>query len=236
MDVPGVATRSRQNAAILAARPVFHAPGLAVGRRRETIVRSYLFVTIGAALTAGCLATRTTPIDTVKRIDLDSFMGDWYVIAHIPTFLERDAYNAVETYRLGDGNRVHTTFRFRKGGFEGPVKTMNPTGFVREGSGNAVWGMQFVWPFKAEYRVVYLDERYDTTIIGRSKRDYAWLMSRRPDMDAQAYQRMMGVLVGLGYDISQVRRVPQQWPASARSGHSNPARITARRIGSAPAS
>ena len=27
-------------------------------------------------------------------------MGDWYVIASIPTFIEKEAYNAVESYRL----------------------------------------------------------------------------------------------------------------------------------------
>ena len=36
----------------------------------------------------------------VKQVDLDRFMGDWYVIANIPTFIEKDAYNAIETYRL----------------------------------------------------------------------------------------------------------------------------------------
>ena len=34
------------------------------------------------------------------HVDLNRFMGDWYAIAHIPTFIERDAYNAVESYRL----------------------------------------------------------------------------------------------------------------------------------------
>ena len=32
-------------------------------------------------------------------------MGDWYVIANIPTFIERDAFNAIESYELdSDGN------------------------------------------------------------------------------------------------------------------------------------
>ena len=42
-------------------------------------------------------------------------MGDWYVIANIPTFLEKDAYNAVESYRLDENGVIHTTFRFNKG-------------------------------------------------------------------------------------------------------------------------
>ncbi len=58
------------------------------------------------------------PIRTVEAVDLDRFMGDWYVVAHIPTWLERDAYNAVESYRLDPDGTVATTFSFREGGFD----------------------------------------------------------------------------------------------------------------------
>ena len=40
------------------------------------------------------------PMPAVKYVDLDRFMGDWFVIANIPTFLEKDSYNPVETYSL----------------------------------------------------------------------------------------------------------------------------------------
>jgi apolipoprotein D and lipocalin family protein len=31
-------------------------------------------------------------------VDVPRFMGDWYVIAHIPSWPEREAYDAVESY------------------------------------------------------------------------------------------------------------------------------------------
>ena len=58
---------------------------------------------------AACSSTR--PIDTVQQVDLERFMGDWYVIASIPTFLERGAHNAVERYRLDDDGSIETVFR-----------------------------------------------------------------------------------------------------------------------------
>ena len=54
-------------------------------------------------------------------------------------------------------------------------------GTVVPGTGNAVWGMQFIWPIKAEYVISYLDAGYSETIIARSKRDYAWIMARTPE-------------------------------------------------------
>lgn len=35
---------------------------------------------------------------TVDLVDIDRFMGKWYVIASRPTFLEEGAHNAIETY------------------------------------------------------------------------------------------------------------------------------------------
>ena len=56
----------------------------------------------------GC--TTGPPIHTVDSVDLERFMGDWYVIANIPTFIEKNAYNAVESYRLAEDGTIETTF------------------------------------------------------------------------------------------------------------------------------
>jgi len=167
-----------------------------------------------ALLGAGSLyaAAREKPptIPPVPHVDLPRFMGDWYVIAHIPTFIERDAYDAVESYALRDDGKIQTTYRQRRGGFDAPLKTMHPVGTVRPGTGNAVWGMQFVWPIKAEYVIVDLDPDYTRTIIGRSDRDYAWIMARTPTLPDDEYAALVARLAALGYDTSKLRKVPQQ--------------------------
>lgn len=150
------------------------------------------------------------PIKTVDHLELERFMGDWYVIANIPTVLEKEAYNAVENYRLDDNGTVATTFTFRHGGFDGPLKAYHPRGFVQDDS-NAVWGMQFVWPFKADYRIIYLDADYSLTVVGRSKRDYIWVMAREPAVPETRLQEILDYAESLGYDLSQVRKVPQKW-------------------------
>ena len=148
------------------------------------------------------------PIQTVPRLELERFMGDWYVIANIPTFIERDAYNAIESYRLAGGNRVATTFRFNQGAFDGPLKTWQPTGFVTDDPSNAIWGMQFIWPIRADYRVIYINEDYTHTVIGRNKRDYVWIMARTPSIPDADYLAILDVISGQGYDSSKIRPVP----------------------------
>ncbi len=163
---------------------------------------------VGAACAFG--GSKDTTIPPVAQVDLPRFMGDWYVIAHIPTFIEKDAHDAIESYALREDGKVQTTYRQRKGSFDAPVKTMRPVGTVRPGTGNAVWGMQFVWPIKAEYVIVYVDDAYQQTIVGRSARDYVWVMARTPTISDADYDAHVARLRDLGYDVSQLRRVPQR--------------------------
>ena len=149
------------------------------------------------------------PIKTVNYVDLERFMGDWYVIACIPTLIEQDIYNAVESYQLNQDGTIQTTFTFKKGGFDGKPKKYEPKGFVVPNTGNALWGMQFIWPIKAEYRIVELDQNYQNTIIARNARDYVWLMSRQPKISDDQYNRYVLKINEMGYDVSKLVKVPQ---------------------------
>jgi len=150
-------------------------------------------------------------ITNFAQRDLERFMGDWYVIAYIPTFIETDAVNAIESYDMNQDGSIATTFTFHEGSPEGERKQYNPTGFIVDQQSNALWDMQFIWPFKAEYRVIYLDDDYQITIIGRSKRDYLWLMARESVIDENTYEELLRYMEAQGYDIQKVQRVPQIW-------------------------
>jgi apolipoprotein D and lipocalin family protein len=165
-------------------------------------------VTLMLMLTA-CSSAPTLPVAT--KVDLDRFMGDWYVIANIPTRMEKGAHNAVESYRLDTDGTIATTFTFREDGFDGPERVMKPRGFVRDHESNAVWGMQFIWPIKAEYLIAHVDPDYTETIIARSRLDYVWIMARSPEIPAADFERLKRQAADLGYDMSKLQVVPQRW-------------------------
>ncbi|MFJ5446710.1 lipocalin family protein [Methylobacillus methanolivorans] len=150
-----------------------------------------------------------TPLPLASHVDIERFMGRWYVIAHIPTWIEKQSYNAVESYALKPDGSIATTFTFNEGGIHGPMKVYHPTGFVIEGSGNALWGMQFVWPIKAQYKISHVADDYSNTIVTRDKLDYVWIMARTPSISEQDYQQLRGLVESYGYDMSKLRRVPQ---------------------------
>jgi apolipoprotein D and lipocalin family protein len=84
------------------------------------------------ALISACASQNPAQIKPVSYVDLNQFMGDWYVIACIPTVIETAAYNAIESYQLEKDGTINTTFVFRKSGFDGPEMRYNPSGFVVE--------------------------------------------------------------------------------------------------------
>jgi len=179
----------------------------------EAKLKNKIINTIAALFTAiisACASQSLPPITPVSNVNLNQFMGDWYVIASIPTLIEENAYSAIESYQLEKDGTIDTTFVFRNGGFDGPEKRYNPHGFVVENTNNSVWGMQFIWPFKAEYIVAYLDKDYTSTIIARNARDYVWIMARTPLMSDKQYQDLTKTIANLGYDASKLRKVPHQ--------------------------
>lgn len=167
-----------------------------------------------ALLAAGCAAPKP-PLATVPRLELERFMGDWYVIAHIPASAEANAWDAIERYRLDADGTIATTYVFREGGHDGEQKRFTPRGFVRDRSTNATWGMQFFWPIRLEYLVAHVDADYQETIIARTARDYVWIMARRPDVDPADYDRLVRLVEEMGYDPTRLRRVPHRGVAAS---------------------
>lgn len=175
---------------------------------------TFSVASLAAILLAGCalLGPSRPPIALVPQVDLPRYMGDWYVIGFIPIFLERSAHNGIESYALNPDGTIATTYRYRKGSFDAPVKTDRPKGFVVPDTNNALWGMQFLWPFRGEFRIAHLEPDYSVTIIARSARDYVWLLARTPDMSDADFERYRSVVANMGYEADKFVRQPQRWP------------------------
>ncbi len=173
---------------------------------------------LACALTIGCagvMAADLPPVKPVASVDLPRFMGKWYVIGNIPSWQEKEAFNATETYTLDPDGKIDTIYHYRKGSFDSQLKDITSTGFVREGTHNAVWGVQIIWPIKAQYKIAYLHDDYSQTIVARDKRDYVWIMARTATIPQADYDAMVARVKAMGYELKDLRKVPQQWPDAA---------------------
>jgi len=181
---------------------------------REKSGDSRCLVTIGKSLAAialialaACSSSEPPNQPLASQVDLERFMGSWYVYGYTPTMLDRDAYGATETYELRDDGKIQTTYRFRKGGPEGKEKTYRPVGWVHDSTSNAEWRMRFFGVFTAPYYVVYVSEDYQYTIIGHPNKRLAWIMGRSPQIASARYDALKARLASLDYDLSGFERI-----------------------------
>ena len=182
------------------------------------IARLPLLTLAFAVLVPGCASTPADlpPVTLVSRVDLPRFMGDWYVIANIPTFLEKGAHNAKDSYRLAPDGTILTTFSFNADASTGPAKQYESRGYVIDSTSNAIWGQEYIWPFKADYRISYLSPDYSETVITRAKRDYVWIMARTPTIPEADLTRLKAFVQSQGYAAERLQLVPQDAAPSPR--------------------
>ncbi|MCD8481703.1 MAG: lipocalin family protein [Verrucomicrobia bacterium] len=161
----------------------------------------------------GCATHK--PLATVESVDLPRFMGTWYVHYYSPLVVDRDAVNAIEHYHLRPDGRIATTYQFRRSDPQARLRTFTPTGFIYDTDTQAEWRMQFIWPFKAQYLIIALDEDYGGTVIAHPNRKYAWIMHRSVELDPVRLQRHMDVLQANGFDVDSLTRVIHDWESDA---------------------
>ena len=83
-------------------------------------------------------------LETISNVNLNKFMGNWYVIACIPTILEKNIVNAIENYSLNENNEIETTFSFRKKSVLNPIKTYKSKAIILNEKNNSEWEMHFL--------------------------------------------------------------------------------------------
>ena len=146
----------------------------------------------------------------VSEVDIKRFMGDWYVIASIPTPFEKGVYNGLETYTWNQKEqRIDVSFTYRKDGFNGEKKEITQKGWIEDPVGKAHWKVQPFWPLKFDYLVIDLAKDYSWTTVGVPDKSYVWIMARKSTMDAEDYRQATERIRALGYDLEKLKKVPQ---------------------------
>lgn len=159
-----------------------------------------------------CATTMKEPFHkTTEYVDLEKFSGDWYVIALLPTFIEKSAANGIENYSLLDNGEIRVRYTFRKGSPDGKEKIMYQRGWIYNKDTNADWRVRPLWPLKLPYYILELDEKYTYTVIGTNNHKYLWIMSRTPKMDSDLLTAIFDRMEQRGYDKNTIQFMEQKW-------------------------
>lgn len=158
---------------------------------------------------ASCTHVSQPPLRTVARVDLDRYLGRWYVIANIPYFLEQGKVASYDTYAKRPDGRLDNIFTFRKGDFTAPEQSWHGTAWVTNTVTNAEWKVRFIWPLSTTYLVLELDPDYRWAVVGTPGRDLLWVLARDRQMTAADYEHVLGLIEKQGYERTKIVPVPQ---------------------------
>jgi apolipoprotein D and lipocalin family protein len=170
-------------------------------------------------LASGCTSMKE-PLRPASHVDLGRYMGDWYVIANIPYFAEKDCFDSVESYALRPDGDIDNWFTCRKKSFEAPMKRVaSALAVVDDKNSNAVWHVKFFKLISVKYIILAVDPDYQWAVVGHPSRNYGWVLARSKALSDATYRNALESLGAQGYDVSRFKKVPQHPAAAAATSH-----------------
>ena len=157
----------------------------------------------------------SSPPPTVSELDLAKYAGDWYEIARLPFFFERHCYCATAKYTLSSNNALDienscnwkspTGEKYTGESMAFPAEDVNGT--LTTGGLEVSYSSAFSFSFS--YLVLEVDENYQYALVGTSRKDHLWILSRTATIEEDVYYRLLDKAMVLGFDVSQVTKTYQ---------------------------
>jgi len=162
-------------------------------------------------LFCSCSSNNIAPLKPVDYVDIQRYMGKWYVIASIPTFIEKGAHNAIEIYTWNaKEDRIDVGYTFNQDSFAGKKKSYPQKAFIYNRETNSEWRIQLFWPLKFAYLITDLAPDYSYTVVTVPNRENVWIMARTPTLPDSVYQKILAKLKEQLFDLKDLQKVPQQ--------------------------
>ena len=177
-----------------------------------------------AALALAACATPMTefgeeepPLQAVGYVDVERYMGRWYVIANIPYFAERGNLAPYVVYTLRPDGLIDDKYTAWER-FEGPPFTKDGMIEITNPMTRSAGRITFLPPLWQDYAVLFVDDDYRYSIIGHPSRDYVWLFAREPRISDEMYAAMLAVTRANGFDVSRILKIPHRPEELGRPG------------------
>jgi apolipoprotein D and lipocalin family protein len=190
-----------------------------------SLQRPWLLIVFAAAIlqlasfkvTAQTDATPATlpAVATIAALDVPRYMGTWHEIAKFPNrFQAKCVANTRARYLAqtdgsvqvlnscitADGSTIDALGLAKQ---VGPATS--PKLQVRFAPAWLSW-LPMVW---GDYWVIDLDADYQLAAVSDAKREYLWILSRTPQVNAKAYDALLERLKAQHFDVKKLEPTPQ---------------------------
>lgn len=165
---------------------------------------------LSACAGPGAFDPATVP-PTVARVELARYGGTWYEIARMPLWFQRNCLRSQATYGLLETGEVSVLNECDTGGgkdsISGRARVVDAKTNARLEVLFDNWFSVFI-PSQPQgnYWILYLDDGYQTVIVGTPDRKNLWIMARTPAIDEAQYAKLVEIARGLGFDTEKLIR------------------------------
>jgi len=164
-----------------------------------------LFITL---LCISSLYSQENEMKTVDYVDIERFMGKWFVTAIVPNMIENGATNASDIYELNPDGTIAITYDAIK---DGKKRQIKQKGTIINKESNADWTIQMKKPYvpflKFPFKIILIDPDYKYMAVGYPDNKMGWIMNRDTDMDELVYESILVELETFGYSRDQFVKI-----------------------------
>ncbi len=160
------------------------------------------------------------PPDVAPNVDLSRFAGKWYEIARLPRPTQTDCHGTTAFYTLAPDGSLTLVSQCNVGSGTGPLKTVSMVATVPEPSVPAKLTLD-VAGFAGDYWILEVGPTYEYAVVGHPSREYLWILSRTPTLDATTTSGILSHAHDQQFDTSRLEFTPQP-PGDERASLSGP--------------
>jgi apolipoprotein D and lipocalin family protein len=177
-------------------------------------IKSFIFSFMLFVFTALLGQENNKPLETVKKVDLNRYIGLWYEIAKIPNRFQKDCQsNTTAEYSLRDDGRINVKNSCSRA--DGKRNITEGIARVVENSNNSKLEVSFfsilgIRPVWGDYWIIGLDDNYKYAVIGDPDRKYGWILSRTQDLSKKNLDEAFQILRSKGYDTKRFEFTKQK--------------------------
>ena len=183
------------------------------GRVLSRMGRAALVCAIGLAGALGA-AGQDRPVQTVDRVDLSRYVGEWFEIARFPNRFQRQCLGEVRAvYAVRQDGRLDVVNRCRTN--EGVTEARGVARVVDSRS-TAKLKVRFAPAFLSflpavwgDYWVVGLAPDYSWATVGSPDRKYLWILGRASSLGTDSYASALEAARSNGFDVARLVNTEQ---------------------------
>lgn len=166
-------------------------------------MKNFILFTLASILLSTAQAKAVT---TVEYVDLTRYVGQWYEIASMPQWFQKQCVGDVTAnYKTLPNGRVQVINSCLTN--KGTVTSTTGEAKITDSKSNSKLRVTFakifrkyIYTFGGDYWIIDLEPNYNYAVIGHPTLEYGWILARQPSLPDQDLLAIEANLKKQGYD------------------------------------